>query len=145
MKLTAFIFAFILSTFALAAPTGPNPGLDIGVSGTIPATTTKNLRVINVQKNVGIGYEINVTGTTGTITAATATLQCSNDGVNFANLPLKASGDATKSVSIVSGVGVYFLQEDRLNCNYAQVLYYSGSGGGTVTVTETAKVHGPNY
>lgn len=146
MKLFLSLIALIFTCLLVhAAPTGPNPGLDIGTSGTIPGSTIKPLRVINIQKATSIGYELNVTSTTGTITNASAAIQCSNDGVNFATLPIMATGDASNVVTIPSGSGVYYLMEGNLACNYAQVLYNSGSGGGTITVQEFAKVHGINY
>jgi hypothetical protein len=95
---------------------------------------------------------ITISGTgTGvqTITATTLSgsvaLQGSMDNITWFNLPIHATGDATKSGSF-TGSGSIFLSEDHLNTNWVRANYTITSGQFTVVeIRKSAKALAKPY
>lgn len=91
----------------------------------------------------GTQQDITTTGTgTHTITpyalaGASVKLQGSNDGTNYADLPIKATGDATKSGSVTVTANFY-LSENQNNVNYIRTFYTLTAG--QILYSETVKM-----
>lgn len=96
-----------------------------------------------VNAQAGTAVDITDTGTgTHTITptslaGATLKLQGSMDGTTWADLPIKATGDATKSGSITTTANFY-LGESDLSVNYVRV-YYTITAG-QLAISQISKV-----
>lgn len=95
--------------------------------------------------NAAAGTAIDIT-TTGTgvhtstpyaLAGASVKLQGSNDGTNYADLPIKATGDATKSASVTTTANFYLSETDN-NVNYIRT-YYTLTAG-QILYSETVKV-----
>lgn len=92
----------------------------------------------------GTAIDITDAGTgTHTITptslaGASLKLQGSMDGVYYGDLPIKATGDATKSASI-TGTANFFLGETDVTVNYIRV-YYTLTAG-QLSISQISKVN----
>lgn len=101
---------------------------------------TQTFGFTNVSNAVKYMVEIFATPS-GTVSGASASLQGSNDCVNFGNLPIKTSGDATKSVTFAPSAGisgVYFLGETDVSVNCIQVAY--GIQSGTINIQQNTSL-----
>src|SRR3990167_821914 len=95
--------------------------------------------------NALAGTAINITDAgTGTHTftptslaGASVKLQCSMDGSAYADMPIRATGDVTKSASITATGNVY-LHEEGLACNY--VRHYVTITAGQLSIVSLGKV-----
>lgn len=123
-------------------PTGLSTSTDYFV---IPVNSG-SFELASSLANANLGTQIDITGTgvgTQTITptalaSANLKLQGSMDGTNFVDLPIKSSGEATKSQTY-SADGYYYLSEDNLDVNYVRVMY--GMTAGQLSVSELVKVN----
>lgn len=99
-----------------------------------------------VLAQAGTPIDITNTGTgVHTITAtalagASLKLQGSMDGTTYVDLPIKATGDATKSSSITV-TNSFFLTETNLSVNYVRI-YYTLTAG-QLSVSQISKVDRP--
>lgn len=122
--------------------------LPAGLSGatnyfvTSPTTNTFKLATSLANAQAGTAIDLTTAGT-GTHTVlptalagASVKLQASIDGTNYADVNIKATGDATKSASI-SGSGNIFLQEPMSDAYYYRV-YYTITSGQLTVVHKTA-------
>ena len=110
--------------FTVSANPPSQTVVDYGISGSL--TTSGAIGVTNVQDYKSFGVQSNVK-CSGACPAYTATLQGSEDGLTYFNLPIRATGDATKSGSL-SASGSIFTEEDFLEVNFVRVFYGVPSG-----------------
>lgn len=129
---------FSLGAFAQYIPRDVDPGMSgtiSGGSGTIGFTT--------IQNSFKFGVETILTPS-GTVTSPVASLQVSDDCVNFQADPLAATGDARKSFTYSGTVGgnyYGFMEDTELSSNCVRV-FYTYSGGGTIAIKEIRKSRG---
>ena len=135
-------FAFITAALASASLLTTNY-----VSGTFTNTSGQNSGALgwtNVSR--AISYAVQITAApSGNLSGVSAVLYGSNDCVNFAALPVKATGDNTKSANLttVSGTsGNFILSETELSTNCIEVYYTANSG--TVNIQQNTSVRGNN-
>lgn len=134
--------------------------VQLTTSGTLPAglslatdyfvikltADTFSLASSLVLAQAGTAIDVTNTGSgTHTITAtalagASAKLQGSMDGTTYVDLPIRATGDATKSASITA-TGSLHLSEQDMNVNYVRV-YYTLTAG-QINISQISKV--PRY
>lgn len=127
----AIFIVLVMCFFGLISNSLP-PSLtviDYGISGSLTANGA--IGFTNVQDYAKFGVESEVT-CVGACPAYTGTLQGRNSnpagpsGAWF-NLPIKATGDATKTAALAAS-GSLFLEEGDLNVNFVRVLYTVPSG-----------------
>lgn len=124
-----------------ALPTGLSGSTDYYVIKINANTFYLASSLVNAQA----GTQIDITGAgsgTQTVTAtaiagASVKLQGSMDNSNWADLPITATGDATKSGTITTTAN-FFLGENSLNVNYIRA-YYTLTAG-QLTVSQISKV-----
>lgn len=110
------------------------------------SASTFSLATSLALAQAGTAIDITDTGTgTHTITptalaGASLKLQGSMDGTTYVDLPIMASGDASKSASITATANFY-LDEKQLNVNYVRV-YYTLTAG-QLSISQISKVDRP--
>lgn len=155
---TAGTFTCAVTDICTKATHGYTTGLKVALTtdNTLPAglspgdyyviyltANTFSLASSSALAQAGTAIDITDTGTgTHTITpyalaGASLKLQGSMDGTNWIDLPIKATGDATKSASITTTAS-FFLGETDLNVNYVRV-YYTFTAG-QLAVSQISKV-----
>lgn len=161
---TAGTFTCAVTDICTKATHGYYTGLKVALTtdNTLPAglspgdyyvirltANTFSLASSSALAQAGTALDITDTGTgTHTITpyalaGASVKLQGSMDGTNWADLPIKATGDATKSGSVTATAN-FFLGETDLNVNYVRV-YYTLTAG-QIAYSQISKVlRTPNY
>jgi len=132
----------------LIAQVSSTTTLPTGLSGAtnyyVIKIDTNTFKLASSLNNAVAGTAIDISGTgTGTHTitptalaGASVKLQASLDGTNFADVNIKATGDATKSAS-VTGTGNIFLQEPLSDAYYYRI-YYTITSGQLTVVHKTA-------
>lgn len=78
--------------------------------------------------NQDVGFSMQVT-INGTALSGTLKLQCSNDNVNFADIP-----STSQALSALTGVSTYVYNIDATYYQYVRAFWTYTSGAGTVTV-----------
>lgn len=122
-------------------PTGLSAATDYFVI--FLSANTFSLAANLADAQAGTAIDISGAGSgTHTITptslaGASVKLQGSMDGTNYVDLPIKATGDATKSASITTTADFY-LMEDAVAFNYIR-LYYTLTAG-QLSVSNISKV-----
>lgn len=97
-----------------------------------------------VHAQAGTHVDITSTGTgVHTVTAtslagASLKLRCSGDASAFADIPIRATGDASKSGTITTTAN-YYLTEDQVSCNYIQVYYTLTAGQLSISQVATVR------
>jgi hypothetical protein len=128
------------------ATTGTLPGgLTTSVNYWLIQSGSTNFKVAATSGGAVAGTAIDITSIgTGVhtfvpvaLSGGSMKLQGSMDGTNWADLPIKASGDATKSITI-SGAGSYELSENNLSMNYIRPYYIIS--GGQMNIIQSSKV-----
>lgn len=132
----------------------------MGTTGTLPGNLTTGVNYWAVQQSTSAGVDFKVASSLGNAVAGTTIdvtsvgtgihtffpvafvsaavkLQGSVDGTNYADLPIKATGDATKSLTILAA-GNYYLSEDNAAVNYIRP--YISISGGQVNIIQRSKV-----
>jgi hypothetical protein len=141
---TATAHGLITGTVGQASTTGSLPtGLTTSTNYYVINLTANTFSLASTLAHALAGTAITISGTgspTNTFTATTLSgsvaLQGSMDGITYFNLPIRATGDATKSGSF-TGSGTVFLSEDTVNVNYIRSNYTITSG--QFTLVETRK------
>lgn len=133
MKL--FIFALLYVSTSLAQA----PRVDAIASGSISSSGA--IATINVSRSTRYGVGI-VSIVSGTVGSPTAQLQGSMDGANWFNVPIEATGDATKSASL-STSGTIYLTDYNLSYNWIRVFFGTVTGGGSLVIQQISRVWNP--
>lgn len=156
---SSITFSCAVSDLCTTGTHGYKTGLKVQLTttNTLPAgvTTSTDYWVIYVSDttfklasslvNAQAGTAIDITDTgTGVHTinpvalaGASLKLQGSMDNTNWFDLPIKATGDATKSSNITAS-GTFYLNETDLNVNYIRVYYTLTAGQISVShITKT--------
>ena len=145
---TAATGGFGLGTQVTLTTTGTLPtGLATATTYYVVPVTTTNFNLATSLANAQAGTVITVTGagsgthtiTYSTLATGSATLQGSNDGIVWANVPIRATGDATKSATI-SASGTIMLTDTDMSYKYVGVLYSVSAGQFTAAQISRVKI-----
>ncbi len=98
------------------------------------ANATASTPVIVDITDTGTGAH---TVTPSALAGASVKIQGSMDGTNYADMPIRATGDATRSATI-TGTANFYLDEKGLNVNYVR-LYYTMTAG-QISISQIPKV-----